>query len=258
MKLFYRKIGKGKPFIILHGLFGLSDNWFTLGKSLSEKYEVILVDLRNHGQSPHSSHFTYNAMCQDLLDLYEELNISEAIMLGHSLGGKVAMQFALDNPEKVEKLIVVDISPKPTPLRHLDIINTMLDIDFEKLKTRSEVEQQLEKTIKSKQVRQLLMKNLYWADKTRLAWKLNIFAINDNLDEIFKEIISINPFNKPILVVKGALSDYITKEDLSQIKVLFPEFKISIIENAGHWVHSDNPSAFMEAVNLFLNSAQNP
>jgi len=252
VKLFYRILGKGEPLIILHGLFGLSDNWFTLGKSLSESYEVILVDLRNHGQSPHSSQFTYHSMCDDLLDLYEELHINKAILIGHSMGGKVAMQFALDNPNFLDKLIVVDISPKQTPMKHLEIIKAMLDINFDKLKTRKEVEQQLELTIKNKQVLQLLTKNLYWVDQTRLAWKLNIEGINNNIDEIFKEITGNVPFIASTLFIKGALSDYIKEEDLVQIKILFPNFMLSTIENAGHWVHADNPIAFLNATNEFL------
>jgi len=253
VKLFHRILGKGKPLIILHGLFGLSDNWFTLGKSLSESYEVILVDLRNHGQSPHSSQFTYLSMCEDLLDLYEELHINKAILLGHSMGGKVAMQFALDNPNFIDKLIVVDISPKQTLIKHLEILEAMLDLNFDKLKTRKEVEQQLELTIKNKQVLQLLTKNLYWADQTRLAWKLNIEGINNNIDEVFKKITSNIPFTKPTLFIKGALSDYIKEEDLVLIKSLFPNFMLSTIENAGHWVHADKPAVFLKTVNEFLN-----
>jgi esterase len=258
VKLFYRKLGEGKPLIILHGLFGLSDNWVTLGRTLAEHYNVMLVDLRNHGQSPHSSQFSYDAMSGDLSELFEELNIPQAILIGHSLGGKLAMQFALDNPEKVEKLIIVDIAPKPTPLKHLEIIKAMLEADFDKLRSRKAVEDFLGETIKSRDVRQLLMKNLYWVDKTRLAWKLNIVAINENIDEIFKGISADIPFIKPVLFIKGSLSAYIQEDDLLLIKELFPAYKLEVIEAAGHWVHSDAPAAFLEKLNDFLNFAQHP
>jgi esterase len=252
VKLFYRKFGKGKPLIILHGLFGLSDNWVTIGKKLSENYGVILVDLRNHGHSPHSALFTYQAMSDDLLELYEELNISDATIIGHSMGGKVAMQFTLENPAKVEKLVVVDIAPKSNSIKHFGIIQVMQQVDFNKLKTRTEVEQYLEQTVKQAQIRQLLQKNLHWVDKTHLGWKLSVVDINNNIEEVFKGISGDIPFTKPTLFIKGALSDYIKDEDLGQIKLLFPGFILNTIENAGHWVHADNPVAFLKVLNSFL------
>ncbi len=255
MDLFFRKLGKGKPLIILHGLLGLSDNWLPLGKSLSENYEVILVDLRNHGQSPHSFNFSYTFMCLDLGDLYKRLDIKDAILLGHSMGGKVAMKFALDHPSLVEELIVVDISPGPSPTQYVDILKSMLNVDFSKYKSLKDVESCLEKTIEGKQLRQLVMKNIQRQDKTRLAWKSGIEEISANLSEIFIEIMGDTPFPKPTLFVKGSNSNYITESDLTIIKNSFPNYELNTIKDAGHWVQVDAPVAFLKVVNAFLNTA---
>jgi len=252
VKLFYRRIGKGKPLIILHGLFGMSDNWFSIAKIFSATHNVIIPDLRNHGNSPHSVLFTFKDMCSDLKELYDELNINQAIILGHSLGGKLAMYTALHFPFLVEKLIIADISPNKSFSEHTGIINAMMSVDFSKINNRNEVDQQLAASIQSLKIRQLIMKNLYWLSKQKLAWKINLAAILNNMEEVLKEISHKNSFTKDVLFLKGEYSDYITEKDLMRIQQLFPEVKMITIENAGHWLHADNPIAFTNAVRNFI------
>ena len=254
MKLFFRRFGQGKPLVILHGLFGLSDNWATIGKRLAKDFEVYIPDLRNHGQSPHSKVFDFPALVQDLIEFTEENNLKDIILIGHSLGGIMAMQFALQNPFFVKKIIVVDIGIRKYQKyeEHQQLINAMLSVDFSIARTRSDVEQQLVGVIKSQRLRLFLLKNVYWRNKNRLDWRLNLDGINENLPLAYERIADDLQFQGPALFIRGGLSDYILDEDFKEICKKFPRAELSTVPNATHWVHADAPEEFLEIVLQFI------
>lgn len=253
MKLFYRELGEGTPVIVLHGLFGSSDNWLTLAKKLAEKNKIYLLDLRNHGNSFHKERFNYQVMAGDVLNFMAEHSLEKSIIIGHSMGGKVAMTLALNNPEKVQKLIVADISPAQYPLRHDAIIESLRDVDLEKVKSRQDAEEQLSATISEKEVRQFLLKNLIRNKEGGYSWKINLPAIDKSIDKI-GEPMDINlRFNGPTLFIKGENSNYIRDQDHNLIKKLFPNYFFKEIENAGHWIHAEKPEEFLKVVDDFIN-----
>jgi esterase len=254
MKLFIRRFGQGFPVIILHGLLGLSDNWVSFGRRLASDFEVIIPDLRNHGQSPHSSVFDYPSLLGDLQSLIDELELREFFLIGHSLGGKIAMDYALESPERLKKLVVVDISLRKYPGNSLqqELIDAMLAVDFSVVHSRSGIDDQLKRYVRSDKLRQFLLKNAYWSDKDHLAWRSNINSINENLPLIFDGIVSDNKFENPALFIRGGLSDYISEDDRKEITIHFPDSSVSTIANATHWVHADAPEEFYNIVKDFL------
>jgi len=259
MKLFTRQFGTGYPVIILHGLFGLSDNWVTFGRQLAEQYSVYIPDLRNHGQSPHSSVFDFPSLEEDLLELVESLNTQSIYLLGHSLGGKTAMFFALHHPQLISKLIVVDISLRKSPpnREHQQLLHAMMGVDFSLAKTRSDVERQLAEEVPGLKLRQFLMKNVYWRDRHSLDWRLNLKAVNENLLSIFEGVAVDSTFDKPALFIRGGLSDYILDDDVEALKLKFPGSSVTTIANASHWVHADAPGEFFNIVKEFLDTPNN-
>lgn len=255
MELFFRHYGKGRPLIILHGVFGISDNWVSFGRKMAEYFEVFIPDQRNHGQSPHDPTFNYFALCSDLYDFIEEHEIEDPIILGHSMGGKVAMRFALENPDMLKALIVADISMRTYQrrYRHLDMIDAMQSVDFNKVESRSDVEDVLKTKIKEKRIRQFALKNLYRRERGgQFAWRLNLEAINLNMDEIFEGIKSEKLFKKPALFIRGGNSDYVAYDDFDQIYRNFPDADIQTIEGAGHWLHAEKPEEFYNIVKGFI------
>ena len=247
MKLHYKELGEGQPLVILHGLFGNSDNWQTHAKKLSEYFRVILVDQRNHGHSDWSDEFSYDLMAEDLNELFIDLNLKKAIVLGHSMGGKTAIRFTQLYPSKVEKLIIVDIGVKEYPMHHTEILNGLHSIDLEKVTTRSEAEEILSKYISSNGVRQFLLKNLYWIEKGKLAWRMNIPVLEKEMPAILTVLPEKEIFNST-LFIRGMLSNYILDEDIQQLEDQFTDCQIITIENAGHWVHAEAPTIFIEKV----------
>ena len=254
MKLFCRKSGMGQPVIILHGLFGLSDNWVTFGRQISEHYSVYIPDLRNHGQSPHSKVFDFPSLENDLAELIEERELDQPVLIGHSLGGKTAMFFALHHPELVKKLVVVDISLRKSPpnREHQQLLNAMMAVDFNAVKARSDVEKQLQIHVKSQKLRQFLLKNVYWRDRHSLDWRLNLQALNENLLTIFEGVDVPGIYPGPTLFIRGGLSEYILDSDLGDLKLKFPGAEVKTIANASHWVHADAPGEFYDLVKEFL------
>jgi pimeloyl-ACP methyl ester carboxylesterase len=251
MQLFHRHFGeKGDtPVIILHGIFGVSDNWVTYSKRLAmEGFEVFVLDQRNHGQSPQSDTFNYLALTDDLFDFIDEHEIEDPILLGHSMGGKVAMRFALENPQLISRLIVVDISLKAYGPRkqHKAIIKAMKSVDLSKVTSRQEVEEQISELIPDLRVRQFIMKNLHRKEKDEFEWKIYIPGIDANLDQLFDGIDTISKFEKPSLFIKGGNSDYILLEDYDQIRYNFPNAEIITIADASHWVHVESPERFYQ------------
>ncbi len=254
MKLFYRKYGEGQPLIILHGLFGISDNWVTIGRKLAEKLEVYILDQRNHGQSPHSDVFNYYAMVEDLYEFIEEHQLYNPIIIGHSMGGKTAMNFALEHPAKVEKLIIVDMSVREYRARqiHLNIIEAMNTVDLTQIKSREEVGGILSQFIKVERIKLFILKNLYHINNNKYGWRINIKGISDNLENVFKGVESSITFNKPALFIKGGLSDYILEKDYDLISTIFPQAEFETINNASHWIHAEKPNELCAAFSKFL------
>lgn len=258
MKLFYRSYGNGKPLIILHGLFGMSDNWTTLAKEFGKNgFAVYAFDIRNHGQSPHSDEFSYELMAEDVVEMMDDLKINTASVIGHSMGAKVAMLLALRHPAKVEKLIAVHLAPRSYPHLHKNILTAMRELgDISAFSSRKEVEQKLSVSISDTATLLFILKNLYWkktADKEVLSWRLNLSAIEKNIEKIGEAITSQTPFDKPVLFIKGEKSDYINAGDETEIKKLFPQATFQTIAGTGHWVHADKPKEFIEAALSFLN-----
>ncbi len=252
MELNYKRMGSGESLIILHGLFGSLDNWMTLAKILSEDFEVFIVDQRNHGQSPHNNEFNYDAMADDLYEFINTHQIVDPIVLGHSMGGKTAMQFAMNYPTKLSKLIVVDIAPKSYPVHHRGIIDGLLSLDFNKIKSRGEADKILSTHIEEASTRQFLLKNLYWVEKSKLAWRFNLPVINQKIEIIGEGLQNISVFEKPTLFIRGELSNYIIESDYKNILEIFPNSTIETISNSGHWVHAENPTEFLTFVTSFL------
>ncbi len=266
MKLFYRKFGEGTPLIILHGLYGSSDNWVTIGRALSEKYEVWLVDQRNHGKSPHSEEHTYQAMQNDLLEFMDEHNIEQAILIGHSMGGKTAMKFAMEQADRLISLIIVDIAPKSyafsiniksDTLNHKNIMESMLSLDFSGIENRNQLENLMAKKIRIGRIRQFILKNVKRKDDKTFGWVLNIDALYSNLDNILDGFSSdanigyeITGF--PVLFIKGEQSDYINADDKDKIFSIFPYAELTSIENAGHWLHAEEPEQLLKVIDEFL------
>lgn len=254
MKLFFRQSGSGPPLVIMHGLFGLSDNWVTFARALSDRYTVYILDLRNHGQSPHSALFNLSLMEEDLRECIEDHGLKEIILMGHSLGGKVAMLFALHQPQLVRKLIVVDISLRRSPpsKEHQKLIDAMRAVDFLRAKSRSEVDRQLQPMVNSEKLRLFLLKNVYWRDRDTLDWRLNLKAIDENLLSVFEGVDESGIYDGPSLFVRGALSPYIREADIPEIERKFPGAVVMTIAGAGHWVHADAPGEFLTIVGNFL------
>lgn len=255
MKLAYRKYGCGQPLIILHGLFGQSDNWNTHAKLFAEQnFEVYTVDMRNHGLSPHSSDFSYQLMSDDVLELITDNNLNNVVLLGHSMGGKVAMQFAIEHPQLLDKLIVADMAPKYYPPHHTKIIAGLNAVDFSVIKSRKEAESILSNYINDVGTKQFLLKNLYWKSDTELAWRFNLKSIAEHIENMGEVTVSTNGCETPALFIRGEKSKYILDDDIIQIKKLFTNSTFETIAGAGHWLHADKPKEFFDCVMRYLKS----
>lgn len=246
-------LGTGKPLLILHGFLGMSDNWKTLGAQYAENgFQSHLIDQRNHGKSFHSENFNYDYLSNDLKRYMEHHHLTKVSVIGHSMGGKTAMQFACDHPEMIDKLIVVDIAPKYYPPHHQDIINGLNAIPIEKMSSRGEADEVLSKYISDLGIRQFLLKNLYWVAKGILGFRFNLPILSTKMEEIGENISGTAQFGGETLFLKGDASEYVVETDLPEIKRHFPAATIDTIENAGHWVHAANPQQFLEKSLRFL------
>lgn len=268
MDLSFKKIGNyGSPVIILHGLYGSSDNWLPLARVLGQNHQVFLLDQRNHGDSPHSERHNYYLLRDDLKEFIDNHRLEKVTLIGHSMGGKTAVYFALKYPENLSNLIVVDISPKPYAasdlsqsnlLNHFNIVQAMLNVDFSKAAGIREVEEQLKHGVPEKRIRQFLLKNLRRTEG-KIEWKLNVPVISRELPAIMDGIKPIEIVNYqgitafPVLFIKGSNSTYILEEDKKMIRKLFPYAEFSEIADAGHWLHAEQFNAFKETVTGFLN-----
>lgn len=252
--MIYSKIeGHGKPLLILHGFLGMSDNWKTLGAQfVSQGFQVHLIDLRNHGKSFHFNEFSYEFMVQDVYDYCKAHQLEKINIIGHSMGGKVAMLFSTIYPEIVEKLIVADIGPKFYPQHHQSILEGLNAVDFSKKPTRSDVETILSQHIPDFGTRQFLLKSLFWIEPGQLAFRFNLAVFNKKIDEIGKPLPQENNFNNPTLFIRGGNSNYILDSDFGSIKHHFPLASFETIPNVGHWLHAENPIMFYDLAISFL------
>jgi esterase len=247
MKLNYKRVGEGRPLIILHGLFGSLDNWQTHAKKIGEYYEVILVDERNHGHSPRAEQHTYDLMADDLRALMDDLQLESAIVMGHSMGGKTAMRFAQLYPDRVNKLIVVDMGVKAYPMHHDIILKGLNSLNFDEITSRSQAEEHLSRFVDNFAVRQFLLKNLYWVDKGRLDFRMNLPVLTAEMPEILKALPQAEVFVNTRFI-RGELSNYVLDEDWDEIEEYFPDSDLVTIPGAGHWVHAEKPDLFIESV----------
>jgi len=253
MKLLHSLInGSGEPLIILHGFLGMGDNWKTLANKFSANYEVHLVDQRNHGRSFHDDDFSYELMVEDLVHYLDQHQLGSVNILGHSMGGKTAMLFAVEHPERLKKLIVADIAPKFYPPHHQYILDALHDVDFSQVSSRSEIDLIFKKHIPENGIRQFLLKNVYRVEKDKLAYRFNLSVLEEHIDEIGVALPPRTFFDGPVLFLKGALSGYITHEDGDLITAHFPDSRIVTISNASHWLHAENPVDFYDNVARFL------
>ncbi|MBX2991226.1 MAG: alpha/beta fold hydrolase [Bacteroidetes bacterium] len=254
LHLNYKSYGhSGHPLIILHGLLGMLDNWQTQSKKYAGAgFKVYAVDQRNHGKSPHSDTFNYEAMATDIRDFMHHHHLPSAHILGHSMGGKTAMQFALMFPDFVDKLVVVDVAPRKYANAHDEILDAMCSLKLGRLSTRHEADVEIAKRIPGFALRQFILKNLTRTDDGKLKWKVNLSIIRKHYYEIAGDLTAESVFSKPTLFVKGAKSKYIAAEDRERIKRLFPRSIIATIADTGHWVHADKPEEFGIAVLKFL------
>lgn len=254
MELHSKILGQGPPIIILHGLLGTLDNWQTIANYLATDYTVCLLDLRNHGRSPHAIEMDFHLMAEDVLMFMESNWINSAVVMGHSMGGKVAMQLALDHPDNVEKLIVVDIAPKLYQPGHYEIFNALDSIQLSTLKERKEAELKLNLALENPSVVQFLLKNLTREKDGSFSWKMDFDAIKKNYLNLIAAIESKEIYDKPSLFIRGGKSHYILDEDIDNIMDNFPEARLITINDAGHWVHSEKPNELLAEINKFLNN----
>jgi pimeloyl-ACP methyl ester carboxylesterase len=253
MVLHSKILGQGMPLIILHGLLGMGDNWITLARQYAQNgFQVHLVDLRNHGKSFHDDQMTYDDMVADILEYMSYHQIDKAHVIGHSMGGKVAMNLAISAPDHIDKLIIVDIAPKSYPPHHHFIFEAIHQLNLRELSNRKEAEEQLQKSIKSKPIVQFILKNLGRDQHGHFKWKANIPVLENTLQDLGEALPPFSVFNKPTLFIKGALSPYIQDEDIPLIKAHFPKAEIETIPKVGHWVHAEAPQIFFEKTLNFL------
>lgn len=249
MNLNFKQFGQGEPIIILHGLFGTLDNWQTLAKKMAEHYTVFIIDQRNHGRSPHATPFDYPTMAEDLRGFMEENWIYKARLIGHSMGGKAVMQFAMHYPDMIDQLVVVDIAPVEYPERHSHIFEALLGLDLATLSSRNEIDHLLKAKIPAYGERQFLMKNLTRnKEGSGFKFKMNLPIIHDNYPHILANIEPDDPYDEPVLFIKGSESTHIQDQHIPQIQSLFPQATIQTVEEAGHWVHADQPQVLLKTI----------
>ncbi len=251
MKLYFRTLGSGAPIVIMHGVFGTSDNWITVSKELAKTNHVYLLDLRNHGQSPHSDLFNYAEMAKDLDEFLTDNHLQKPIIIGHSMGGKVAMRYAKDF-KNIGKLIVVDISPRFYPRHHETILEGLNAMPLEELQSRQQADDLLAAYIPELGVRQFLLKNLYRNEEGKFDWRLNLKVITDQIDIVGEPLWEDTRIDAPTLFIRGRNSNYILENDETLIKKIFSNVSIETIADAGHWVQAEQPMKFSEVVGRFI------
>lgn len=253
MELNYKEFGQGEPVIILHGLFGTLDNWQTIARQLSDDYLVYILDQRNHGRSPHTDTHDYHSMAEDLREFMESHWMYDgACIIGHSMGGKTAMQFALEYPDLVKKLVVVDIAPKTYAGNHFEIFEALLSMNLDEIDSRSEADKMLAERIEEEDVRLFLMKNLTRKKDGGYEFKMNLPVLRKHYTDILAAVKAGKPYEGPTLFIRGDRSQHVLDGDEKLIRQLFPAAEIKTVKNAGHWVHADAPAGLLHLVQEFL------
>lgn len=255
MDLNYKKFGNGEPLVILHGLFGMLDNWLSLAKKFADNYEVFLIDQRNHGKSPHSHEHNYLLMARDLFDFFDQQNIFSANIIGHSMGGKTAMQFATLYPNYVKSLIIADIFPKEynqITNEHQVVFNAINELKDCKFSDRKLAEKRLEELIPDKRILQFMYKNLTMSNSGCIQWKFNAEVLLKEYPALMKNIYFSSVVNVPVLFIKAEKSDYIIPDEFKLVRNYFPLAELTIMPEATHWLHADNPQLFLKIVLDFL------
>ncbi len=265
MKLFCRQYGNGSgpKLIILHGLYGSSDNWITIARGLENHFTVLLPDLRNHGASPHASTHSFSDMVEDLYQFYQDTNTKDAFLIGHSMGGKVAMRFAAENPERVNRLMIIDIAPKnyldgTKSFKHIRqhelILGLLENPDLSSFHSRKELDDYFSIRIKEETVRLFLLKNIHRKHDGLFEWKLNAPVLRDSFHSIVSEI-DISWFEErmpitayPVTFVRGLNSEYLSDDDWPTIRKIYPEARLIDFEDAGHWLHAEQPSKLVATI----------
>lgn len=248
VELFHRRSGQGTPVVVLHGLFGSSDNWSSIGKALSTDHDVVLVDQRDHGRSPHTDGVDYPAMAGDVHALVERLGLRDIVLVGHSMGGKTAMYFAHRWPHLVKYMVIVDMGPREYPLSNqAPILEALTTSNVAERGSRKEVEQHLAQYVPEPGVQQFLLKSLYWETPERLAWRFNVPVLARDIGNILAAAPP-DTIRVPTLFIRGGQSDYITRADMPAIKEQFPNSRVETVDYAGHWVHAQAPDEVMALI----------
>ncbi len=252
MLLNFRTYGnQGPPLVIIHGFLGMGDNWHLLAQQYAKDFSVYVMDMRNHGKSPHSDKFSLPLMVDDIIETLDNEGINKVNIIGHSMGGKVGMLMALENSSRVEKLVVADIAPKAYPRGHEDVFSALHRINLETLQTRTEVDNLMAQDLPEFSTRQFLLKNLTRDENGNFIWKMNLPVLEMYYNNMSIEIEG-SAYYDPTLFIRGSKSKYILDSDLDMIEKLFPNYILETIEDAGHWLHADKPEEFYEVVNSFL------
>lgn len=254
MKLYFRQVGETGPAIVfLHGIFGSSDNYLTISKSIAAQgFRVFMIDQRNHGQSPRSDEFDYQSMAADLHEFIMDQKLEKPVLVGHSMGGKTVMQYAINYPGTAGKLVIVDIAPRFYPVHHGDILRGLNAIPLATLKNRNEADTLLSQHEPSPTVRQFLLKNLYRTPDGKFDWRINLPVIEREIHGVGEELSTSRPIMEPTLFIRGSESGYISDDDIPAIMRMFPNASIETIEGAGHWVQAEKPAEFVEALIKFV------
>ncbi len=253
LKLFSRILGEGNQhLIILHGLLGSADNWQTLGKRYADHFTVHLVDARNHGRSPHSTEHSYQLMSRDLLEYIDDQGIEKTHLLGHSMGGKTVMTFAENHPDRISKLIVADIAPRAYTPHHGPIFDALLNTNPSQAQSREEVQNYLASKLDHEPTLvPFLMKGLHREREGGYSWRFNVQTLANTLNSVTEEVkISINTI--PTLFVRGLKSKYVSDIELERIEQFYMQIETADIEDAGHWLHAEQPEEFYEVTIEFL------
>jgi len=254
MQLHFKEYGHGRPVILLHGLFGSLDNWHSVASRLAETFHVFALDQRNHGQSPHSTEMAYPLMAADVDNFLAARGLDSAGVIGHSMGGKTAMQLALSFPQRVQRLVVADIAPRAYAPAHDKIFAALQALDLPKFQNRSDIEAALALEIPDLVVRRFLLKNLGRTPAGGFFWKINLPNIAENYGRLREPVAGSTPFTGPALFIRGGKSNYVRPEDEPLIHKWFPSARIETIPEAGHWVHADRPEEFLGLVGDFLSA----
>lgn len=252
MLLHHTELGSGPPLVVLHGLLGSHQNLLPACRPLATRFRVFAVDLRNHGRSPHRERMSYAAMAGDVDQFMQIHGIEAAHVVGHSMGGKTAMQLALHHPRRVDRLVVADMSPRATGPRFAKLLQTLRALPVAEFRSRSAADAALAPAVPDEAVRRFLLKNLVPDERGGYRWRAHLEGIAASYDRLREAVDSAIPFTGPALFVRGARSDYIGQDDLPEIHRLFPSAEMVTLADAGHWVHVDAPRAFAAAVLEFL------